>query len=234
MALSLTLSRALPLPADDGPARAQSQTEERANALSHALGVLLALAAWPLLAEAMRQRAGATGVLAAGVFCATMVLQYAASTACHGLPPGRAKRWFRLLDHAAIFIFIAGSLTPFTVGALDGPAGVATSALVWLLAIAGAVLKLRRRLTGRRVSTGVYLLVGWLALLIAWPGLRALDAATLAWLLGGAAAYLVGTAFFVFDSALRFGHLVWHVFVLAGSACHVCAALGPLRSVAIA
>lgn len=205
--------------------RAQSGREELANALSHALGCLFALAAWPALAEAAQGRAGTTGVAAASVFCATMALQYAASTACHALPPGRAKLWARTLDHAAIFVFIAGSLTPFTLGVLQGAAGAATCAVLWALALAGAVLKLRRRLTGRRVSTGVYLLAAWLALLIAWPGLRALDGATLGWLLGGAAAYLVGTAFFVYDSALRFGHFVWHVFVLAGSACHVCAAL---------
>ena len=88
-------------------------------------------------------------------------------------------------------------------------------------------MKLRRRLTSRRLSTGLYILLGWLALLVAWPGLQALEPPALLWLLGGGLAYLVGTAFFVFDSALRFGHFLWHLFVLAGSGCHVCAALWP-------
>jgi len=207
--------------------RDQSRAEERANAASHAIGAPLALALWPALAQAAGQRWGGLGVLAVSLFCATMALQYLASTVYHALPPGRAKLWARAVDHAAIFIFIAGSCTPFTLGAIGGRAGIATCALVWTLALAGAALKLRRRLTNRRLSTGLYVLLGWVALLAAWPGLVVLDPVSLLWLLGGGLAYLVGTAFFVFDSALRFGHFVWHLFVLAGSGCHVCAALWP-------
>lgn len=208
-------------------ARPQTEREELANAASHAVGVLLALAAAPLLVEVAAARSGQVGALAAAVFCATMALQYAASTACHACPPGRLKPWLRTLDHAAIFVFIAGSVTPFTLGAMPGAIGAATCALVWTLALVGAVLKLRRRLTNRRLSTGIYLLLGWLALLATWPTLHVLDATSLAWLAGGIAAYLVGTGFFVFDSMLRFGHFVWHLCVLTGSACHVIAALWP-------
>jgi hemolysin III len=207
--------------------RAQTRGEERANALSHGLGVLLALAAWPVLAEAAGGQSGRIGVAAVTVFCATMVLQYLASTVYHALPAGRAKLWARSFDHAAIFVFIAGSSTPFTLGLMPGASGAITCALVWVLALCGAALKLRRRLTNRRLSTGLYILLGWLALLAAWPGLQALDATALLWLLGGGLAYLVGTAFFVFDSSLRFGHFLWHLFVMAGSGCHVCAAVWP-------
>lgn len=207
--------------------RAQTRGEELANALSHALGVLLAFAAWPVLAEAARTQSGRLGVLAVTVFCATMVLQYAASAVYHALPPGRAKLWGRAVDHAAIFIFIAGSSTPFTLGLMKGPGGIATCALVWTLALWGASLKLRRRLTNGRLSTGLYILLGWLALLCAGPGLQALEPAALLWLLGGGLAYLVGTVFFVFDASLRFGHFFWHLFVMAGSGCHVCAAVWP-------
>jgi hemolysin III len=198
--------------------RAQSRGEELANALSHALGVVLAIAAWPALAAAARPQSGTLGVVAVTVFCATMVLQYAASAVYHALPHGRAKLWGHAIDHAAIFIFIAGTSTPFTLGLMAGPGGPA----LW-----GASLKLRRRLTNQRLSTGIYVLLGWLALLAAWPGVQALPPTALLWLLGGGAAYLVGTAFFVFDSSLRFGHFLWHLFVLAGSGCHVCAALCP-------
>ena len=209
------------------PLRAQTRAEERANALSHALGVLLALAAWPMLAQAARDQSGAIGVVAVTVFIATMVLQYLASAVYHALTPGRAKLWARAIDHAAIFVFIAGSSTPFTLGQIKGWGGLATCALVWTLALWGASLKLRRRLTNRRLSTGLYILLGWLALLCAAPGLQALEPAALLWLLGGALAYLIGTAFFVFDASLRFGHFLWHLFVMAGSGCHVCAALWP-------
>lgn len=207
--------------------RSQSRTEEWANAASHAAGVLLAFAAWPWLAQAALQQGGQRGVAAMGVFVATMVLQYGASTLYHALPPGRAKLWARALDHAAIYVFIAGSATPFALGLLGGAAGLATCALIWALALTGAALKLRRRLTSARLSTGLYVLYGWVALLLLWPDLRQIDGAALAWLVGGGVAYLVGAGFFVFDASLRFGHFIWHLFALAGSSCHVCAAIWP-------
>ena len=207
--------------------RPQSQAEELANAASHALACMLPLLAWPHLAQAAREQGGDRAVFAVAVFCTTMALQFIASAVCHGLPPGRAKLWARSADHAAIYIFIAGSSTPFTLGAMPGTAGAATCALVWSLALAGAALKLMRRLTNRRLSTGLYVLLGWCALLAAWPGVRLLDGEAVAWLLAGGLAYLVGTAFFVYDSRLRFGHFVWHLFVMAGSGCHLAAAMGP-------
>ena len=207
--------------------RSQSRTEEWANAASHTLGVLLPCAAWPWLAELASRQGGRLGVLAMGLFVATMVLQYGVSALYHALPPGRAKRWARAADHAAIYLFIAGSATPFALGLLGGAAGTATCALIWTLGLGGAWLKLRSRLTSERVSTGLYVLFGWLALLLVWPDLQAVDQAALVWLFAGGAAYLVGAGFFVFDASLRFGHLIWHLFALAGSSCHVCAVLWP-------
>ncbi|MBS0434907.1 MAG: hemolysin III family protein [Proteobacteria bacterium] len=209
-------------------ARLQTRAEEMANAASHALACALPLLAWPALAAAAPRHNGALGVAAVAVFCITMVLVFLASAVYHALPHGRAKLWARAVDHAAIYLFIAGSATPFTLGAMtgwSGWAGIATCALLWLLALAGAALKLMRRLTQRRLSTGLYLLLGWCAALAALPGVAALDASALAWLLAGGAAYLVGTAFFVFDTSLRFGHFIWHLFVMAGSGCHLAAAL---------
>jgi hemolysin III len=210
-----------------GATRTQTRYEEWANAASHAAGVGLAFVVWPWLAETALRRNGPLGVAAIGVFIATMVLQYAASALYHALPPGRAKLWARAVDHAAIYLFIAGSATPFALGLLGGAAGLLTCALLWALALAGAALKLRRRLTSKRLSTGLYVLFGWLALLLIWPELRQIDGTALAWLVGGGVAYLVGAGFFFFDTSLRFGHFVWHLFALAGSGCHVCAALWP-------
>ena len=207
--------------------RTQTRSEEWANAASHGLGVPLACVAWPWLADAAARQGGRIGVLAMAIFVATMALQYAVSALYHALPPGRAKLWARAADHAAIYLFIAGSATPFALGLIGGSAGAATCALIWTLALAGAWLKLRRRLTSSRLSTGLYILFGWVALLLLWPDLRHIDGAALAWLLGGSAAYLVGAGFFVFDASLRFGHLIWHLFALAGSSCHVCAVLWP-------
>jgi hemolysin III len=200
--------------------------EELANAASHALGCALALAAAPLLVEAAAARAGGLGVAAVTAFCTSMVLMYAASTACHACPPGRLKSVLRAVDHAAIFVFIAGSATPYTLVPTTGTFGAATGALIWLLALAGACLKLRGRLrTDRRVSTGLYVMLGSLALMAAWPSLHGLQTGTMAWLVAGVAAYVVGTGFFLADAVLPFGHLVWHVLALAGSACHAVAAL---------
>ncbi len=211
-------------------ARAQTRTEEIANAASHALGCALPALAWPTLSAAARAHGGATGVAAMAVFCLTMAAVFLASTVYHALPPGRAKLWARAVDHAAIYLYIAGSATPFTLGTLPGWAGPATCALVWTLALAGAALKLMRRLTQRRLSTGLYLLLAWSALMAVAPGLAAMDEAALAWLLAGGAAYLVGTVFFVFDGSMRFGHFLWHLCVMAGSGCHLAAALAPAAS----
>ena len=212
-------------------ARTQSRPEEWANAASHAAGVALVCAAWPWLAQAAQQQSGARGVAAMAIFVFTLALQYGASAVYHALPHGegwgRAKLWARSVDHAAIYLLIAGSATPFALGLLGGRVGAATCALIWTLALAGAWLKLMRRLTSARLSTGLYLLFGWLAVLLLWPGLQHIDAAALAWLVGGGLAYMVGAGFFVFDASLRFGHFIWHLFALAGSSCHVCAAIWP-------
>ena len=124
-------------------ARTQTRPEEWANAASHALGVLLAEAAWPWLAELAAQRAGRIGVLAMAVFVSMMALQYGISAVYHALPQGRAKLWARAADHAAIYLFIAGSATPFALGLLGGTAGAATCALIWTLALAASALALR-------------------------------------------------------------------------------------------
>jgi hemolysin III len=207
--------------------RPQSRAEEWANAASHAAGALLVLAAWPWLAELALRQGGARGVAAMAVFAATMALQYGVSAVYHALAPGRAKLWARSLDHAAIYLLIAGSATPFTLGLLHGKVAALTCALLWMLALAGAWLKLMRRLTSLRLSTGLYVLFGWFALIAVWPHAQHIDASALAWLIAGGVSYLVGAGFFVFDASLRFGHFVWHLFTLAGSSCHVCAALWP-------
>jgi hemolysin III len=208
-------------------ARSQSRPEEWANAVSHAAGVALTLAAWPWLAEAAQRQGGRLGVAAMAAFVATLVLQYGASALYHGLRPGRAKLWARAVDHAAIYLLIAGSATPFALVLIGGQAGLLTGLVIWALALTGAWLKLMRRLTSARVSTGLYLLFGWLAALLLAPELRQLDPATLLWLAAGGASYMVGAGFFVFDASLRFGHFIWHLFALAGSSCHVCAAIWP-------
>jgi hemolysin III len=200
---------------------APEQREERANTASHVLGVLLALVALPVLAadDAVREGARHLGVW---VFAATMLLVYVVSSAYHATPEGPTKSMLKRLDHAAIYLFMAGTFTPFALGhALGTP----LLTLVWVVAATGVVLKLAGYLRDRTLSTGLYLAFGWLVIAAAQPLLASLGRDGLQWLLAGGIAYTAGTLFFVLDQRLRFGHLVWHMFVLVGSACHFVAVL---------
>jgi hemolysin III len=152
------------------------------------------------------------------------VAMYAASTLYHSLPPSRAKRVFRILDHGAIYLLIAGTYTPFTLGVLRGAWGWSLFGLVWALAITGVVLKSVRGFRHPRVSTGVYLLMGWLVVVAIKPMMASLPLAGQLWLLAGGLAYTGGIVFYILDHK-RYVHAVWHLFVLGGSSCHFVAVL---------
>lgn len=205
--------------------RPQTFGEELANALSHGLGFLLAAASLPILVVFAVQRGSTIDVVAASVFAGTAMLLYFVSMLYHALPLGRAKRVFNRLDHAAIYVFIAGSYTPFTLGVLRGGWGWALFGVVWGIAAVGVAAKLFNRLQHPGWSTGLYVGMGWVALVAIVPLIERMPAGGLAWLVGGGLAYTAGAVVFMFDSRLRFGHFVWHLFVLCGSACHFFAAL---------
>ena len=204
--------------------RTESRGEEIANSVSHGIGLLAALAAAPVLVLAAVQRGGAAGIVGASVFGATMVLLYLASTVYHALPGKRAKRVFRILDHGAIYLLIAGTYTPFTLGVLRGTWGWTLFGLVWSLAVVGVVLKAVGGLRHRVLSTGLYLAMGWLVLIAARPLWLRVPPWGLFWLLAGGIAYTAGVAFFA-ARQVRYSHFVWHLFVLAGTACHFIAVL---------
>jgi hemolysin III len=205
--------------------RPQSMGEEIANSVSHGAALLAAIVAVPFLIAAA-QHASVVNVVGAGVFAATMVLLYLTSTLYHALPPGRAKRVFAKLDHGAIYVFIAGSYTPFALGALHGPWGWTLFGLVWSIAAVGVTLKVFNRLAHPWLSTGLYLMMGWLVLIAAVPLVERVPIPGIALLVAGGLAYTAGVAFFVLDSRLRYAHAVWHGFVAAGTGCHVFAVLG--------
>lgn len=204
--------------------RPQSLGEEIANSVSHGVALLAAVGAVPFLMASARNRSAAsfTGVI---VFAATMVLLYLTSTIYHALPDGRAKRVFLKLDYGAIYLFIAGSYTPFALGALGGAGGWTLFGGVWLLAAIGMALKAFDRLTHPWHSTGLYLFMGWLVLVAAVPLVRNLSWPSLLWLVAGGLAYTSGIVFFVLDSRIRYSHAVWHGFVVAGTGCHTFAVL---------
>lgn len=198
--------------------RPQSQGEEIANTLSHAVALVAALVGVPFLLLAAGPH-----LLGTCVFGATMLLLYLSSTLYHALPAGRAKQLWLRVDYAAIYCFIAGSYTPFALNGVSGVWGWTLFALVWLLAIAGTALKVFGRLSHPWLSTGLYVAMGWLVLVAAVPLVGQLSAPGLAWLVAGGVAYTAGVVFFALDGRWRYAHAVWHGFVVLGSACHGCA-----------
>ena len=205
--------------------RPQTLGEEIANSISHGLGCVLALISVPWLLYVTATHGSAANIVGASVFACTMVLLYLVSALYHALPDGRAKRVFMRLDHGSIYLFIAGTYTPFTLGALGGAWGWTLFGIVWGLALIGVVLKACNWLSHPWLSTGLYLAMGWLVLIAAVPFLEKVAPAGVAWLVAGGVAYTLGVVFFVLDSRLRYAHFVWHLFVMGGTACHFCAVI---------
>jgi hemolysin III len=204
--------------------RLPSLGEEIANSVSHGVGVLAALAATPFLVLAAARRGGALPIVGASVFAGTTVVLYLASTLYHALPMNRAKRVFRVIDHSAIFLLIAGTYTPFTLGVLRGAWGWTLFGVVWGLAVLGVTLKSVGGIGDARLSTTLYVGMGWLALIAIRPLWVHLPAAGWLWLIAGGLAYTAGIAFYAAER-VRYGHLVWHLFVLLGTVCHFFAVL---------
>jgi len=206
--------------------RPQSQGEEIANSVSHGVGFVVAVASAPVLIATTAQSGTSANVIGASVFAATVVLLYCASTLYHAMPQDRAKALFRKLDHGAIFLLIAGTYTPFTLGALNGPWGWTLFGLVWGLAGIGVTLKAFDRIEHPVASLGLYLVMGWLCVIAIEPLQQRVPLPGLLLLGAGGLSYMAGVAFFAIDSRLRYGHFIWHLFVLAGTACHFFAVLG--------
>jgi hemolysin III len=164
-------------------------------------------------------------ILGTSVFCAAMILLYSASSVYHALPAGPAKRLFFILDHSAIFLLIAGTYTPFTLGVLRDSAGWILFGIVWGLALVGMTLKAFGKAGHPLISTGLYLAMGWVVLFALGPLIAAVPPAGIAWLLAGGLSYTLGVAFFITDAHVPYGHMVWHAFVVAGTACHYFAVL---------
>ena len=202
----------------------QSFGEEIANSVSHGVGLLAALGATPFLVAAAVRRGSTSAIVGASVFAATLVLLYLASTMYHVLPRHKAKRVFRILDHGAVFLLIAGTYTPFTLGVLRGAWGWTLFGVVWSLAVLGIVLMATGGIRYPRLSTGVYLGMGWLVVIAIRPLWLRVPLTGLLWLLAGGIAYTVGVRFLT-AQRMRYSHFVWHLLVLAGSSCHYVAVL---------
>jgi hemolysin III len=198
--------------------------EEIANSVSHGMGFLAVLAVTPVLVLSAIPH-GVASIVGVSIFAATMALLYLASTLYHAMPHSRAKRMFRVIDHAAIFLLIAGTYTPFTLGILRGAWGWALFGTVWGLALAGVIFKVVGGLRFPRLSTAIYVAMGWLIVVAIQPLWESIPHAGLAWLAAGGLAYTGGVAFYTMKR-VPYAHFVWHLCVLSGTACHVFAVIG--------
>ncbi|MDR1929008.1 MAG: hemolysin III family protein [Treponema sp.] len=210
----------------------QTPGEEIANAVIHGIGALLGIAGLVLLTRRSLSRDGLTAVYV--IFASAMVLMFLASTLYHAMVPGRAKRIFRIFDHQAIYLFIAGTYTPFCLLGLKGPWGWSLFGLEWGLALTGMVLYAAGWGFIKRAELAIHILMGWAVLAGSVPLFRALPLKSLILLLAGGFAYTAGTFWYRAGSGKqtineivprivrgrRGAHVVWHVFVLAGALCH--------------
>ncbi len=208
-----------PSPADD-PKWDQSLGEELANSISHGLGLLAAAIGAPLLLVEAWRGGDRYFFIGATVFTAAMLLVYLGSTLYHAWPRGPLKSFFQVIDHSAIFLLIAGTYTPFTLGPLRGVWGWTILIFIWVLAICGVLMKSVGGTQRRRgLSLALYLGMGWLILVAFRPLISHVPVSALLWLGAGGIAYTSGVFFFV-SKRSRYTHFVWHLFVLLGTACH--------------
>ncbi len=209
----------------DDPKWDQCLGEELANSLSHGLGLLAGVVGVPILLLAAWRGGDRYFFIGSTIFSAALLLVYLGSTLYHACPRGMVKSAFQIIDHSAIFLLIAGTYTPFTLGPLRGVWGWTILSLIWTIAILGVVLKSVRGTEHRRgFSLALYLGMSWLIVLAFRPLFAHVPIAALCWLGAGGLAYTGGVFFFV-NKRRRYTHFIWHLFVLLGTACHFLAVL---------
>lgn len=205
--------------------RVQTLGEEIANSVSHGIGFLVAVAATPYLIAAAVNRGTVASVVGVSVFAATMMLMYMTSTLYHALPGPRVKKVFRILDHNAIYLLIAGTYTPIVLGVMYGAWGWTLFGLVWGLAVAGVILKSISGVKYHGVSLAIYVAMGWLVLIAVKPLLEAMPFWGIFWLFLGGVFYTSGILFYG-NKRMPYAHMIWHLFVIAGTVCHFIAIMG--------
>ncbi len=199
-----------------------ARREALANSITHGLGVVASIVATGVLVWLSVARGSAWHVTGSAIFGGTLILLYTASTLYHTAKSVRARARLQVLDHCAIYLLIAGTYTPFMLGALRGGWGWSLLGVIWAMAFAGVIFKLFT--TGRlmRLSTAIYIGMGWLIVVAAIPMMQRLTPTTLLWLVAGGVFYTGGTLFY-HSRRVPYAHAVWHLFVLGGSVCHAIA-----------
>jgi hemolysin III len=201
-----------------GPAK-QSEAEEVANSITHGVGLVLSSAGWAALMVLAYLFGDTWHLISCGIYGGTLVFLYAASTLYHSARKLRYKRVLRVVDHAAIFLLIAGSYTPFAMGALRDGFAWTLLTVVWGIALVGLLFKLFSRRRFHWSTSALYIIMGWMGVLLINPMLDVLPLGALLWVIAGGLAYTVGIIFYGWH-ALPYSHAIWHLFVLAGSIFH--------------
>jgi hemolysin III len=201
------------------PSNKYSLGEEIAHGLTHGVGIVLAIAGLCVLVTFSALYGTAVHVVASSIFGASMIVLYTASTLYHSLPMPETKRIMRVVDHASIYLLIAGTYTPFSLVTLEGAWGWSLFGVVWGLAIVGIIFKLF--FTGRfdRLSVAIYVAMGWCGLVAIKPMMAALPPLGLWLLVAGGLAYTGGVIFYLLER-MRYHHAIWHLFVMAGTTLH--------------
>jgi hemolysin III len=203
---------------------AWSLGEEIANTVTHGVGLLASIIGLVVLVGASIGRGDPWLIASCAIYATTLVLLYLASTLYHSLSATRARHVFQVFDHSAIFLLIAGTYTPFALVNLRGTWGWTLLALTWGLAVFGIVFKAMFGPRWPIVSTVTYILMGWSVVIAINPLVQHVAPAGIAWLVAGGLAYTFGVAFYAWER-LPYSHMVWHLFVMAGSVCHYVAVL---------
>lgn len=199
--------------------KAYSIAEEVAHAVTHGIGAIASIVGLVVMVIWAAAYGDAWHIVSASIYGASLIILYLASTLYHAFPWPRVKSFFQQMDHAAIYLLIAGTYTPFALINLRGPWGWALLGVVWSIAIIGVILELAIENRKKWLSLSLYLGLGWMAIVAIKPMLSSVESGGLILLLAGGLAYSLGVIFYVWKS-LKFHHAIWHVFVLAGSVLH--------------
>lgn len=198
--------------------------DEWANSITHGVGLLLSCIGLVILLMVSLESENFWKMVSFGVYGASLVLLYAASTLYHSSKKPVLKKLFRTLDHCAIYLLIAGTYTPITILVLDESWGMTLFSVVWGLAAMGMFYKIAFKNRFKAFSTSIYLLMGWLIIIAAEPFMNSFPYEGICWIAAGGASYTGGVIFYVMDKR-RFFHAIWHLFVMGGSLCHYLAIL---------
>ena len=222
MSLQIDYSQ-LPEPKNDKKLpHLETRAEEWASSITHAIGVALAITALTLLVVLSSKSGDPVRITTLSIFGASMIILYLASTifhACHPEKHKKLKRAFKILDHSAIYALIAGTYTPILLVFMRGSWGWSLFGVLWGMTLVGVCIKVYYVDRCEKLSTAIYLVMGWMGILCARTMLAAIPPGAGLWIAAGGIAYTVGVIFFFWDR-LPYNHAIWHLFVMAGSACH--------------